>query len=497
MRGLLIATTALVAIAPATAAAQSMSDIEAIVTTLEGELAFIQAFLGDQIEVMLDGAIAAETTVDGIVVRYPALTVASDLEPASERVLFTVPAREVQADVVGDFVELAYDAPVRVTVDRQEGFDDMGGVIWDTVSSVDIEIDNLAGTQTLRVPDGWTMQTNAVASRVSIEPTAAVRRWTLDQVTYDQLSQQGVDALWDVQARSTATGITSAARGRPVIDAAAITAEAAIQGLNEDRLLPLARLFSDLYGLPDEVVTDAVVQKSLFSFLDLLVGSNPVAHTMAYQIEIDDARIIGSGQQVVEGSLFYEFGLAGLGAPEVEITTDVAMTASSTGLLGPPLTDLVPHTIRLSTVVQGLPLRAMMNDLEAAARDGLNPEPFLNDTIRGSAISLTIEEISATSGLTQIAIAGRIETAPSAMIGAVGTVDVSIAGLSDVIAMVQTWGWRNVDSVVAGLTVLQSMGREGVDPETGTPIREYRIELTAEGQLLINGADFLPMFRAL
>src|SRR5262249_26600457 len=91
----------------------------------------------------------------------------------------------------------------------------------------------------------------------------------------------------------------------------------------------------------------------------------------------------------------------------------------------------------------------------------------------------------------QAQLAGVIEASAEAMMGATGKVKLDIAGLDKLVDAVKAQSGPQPPEL-AQLEVLRGFSNRQTGSD-GAPLDHYDIELTAQGQMMVNGKEF-PLF---
>lgn len=175
---------------------------------------------------------------------------------------------------------------------------------------------------------------------------------------------------------------------------------------------------------------------------------------------------------------------------------------------------IVPTTARLDVEANDAPLEALMAEvystLESAGEPELGPKGVRMGTGGGNVQALASMDPMAVLGLLlqsdalleinalfveapigYVAAEGTIDPDPSAAFSAVADISLHIAGLPDMISFAQQMGGDAAQA--AGLaSAIAAMGRDGTD-EDGTAIKEFDFQLTASGEMLLNGNDLSAM----
>lgn len=492
MRRTLLATVAAAALLPAGAAAQTADDIRTVLTTLKNQFTLAQQYAGDQVQLILGGSIGAAATEGRIRVDYPELLLRLPMERGDERLQITLPSHPFTASVGDEAIELVYAGPYTVTIVEQERYDDMGGEQWEDETVVTAAIGAIAGTQDVSIPDGWTLGLDVVASDILVTAMGQPERVTLESVSVFIDGDERADRRWDIDyALSVDGGDLDSGDPAEVIRWGHIGQQVELTALSLDQALAWNATVAEMVEAraPEHEVAQALV--------DLLFGDEPLAQGFTVASSLADLEIDQDGTAITLGDIGYGFGMSGMGGSTIDMALDLAVDGWTSSDVPPETFEVAPQTVRLALSADAVPVRNLIADAEAALRDGMDPAPLMMGTLMNSAASVTVEEVFIVSPLTTLSGAGELRTEPTAMMGAVGTFEFWISGLSDAIAYLAASDMPDADDAVAALTLLQSLGQEMMDGETGEPYRQYRMELTAQGQVLLNGTDFLPLLETL
>lgn len=494
MRRLLLASVATATLIPAGTQAQSGEDARTVVTALKNQLDLATTYLGDQFDVVRSGAIRAVPADGVLLVDYPELVFRMMVEDVYRRFDITLPAYRFPAIVEGETIRLDYGGPYAMTLAWLEGFDDMGGIRWETDTLTTIAMGDVSGSQILRVPDGWTTGADIAVSDVLITTEGEPGQVSLDGMSVVLTSAQRDDRRWDVQSTlSMGSGWVQADRLGQGMRWDGADQAYDITGYSFERAIEWNDLATDLTsrrGVVDE-------QELAQGLVDLWFGEDPLLESLRHSAGVDGLILSDGRTAVTLGAIDYGLGMAGMGGPEIDIALNVGVDGWSASDVPPVVAEIAPQTVRLALAADAIPVRNLIADAEAALRDGMDPTPTMTRTLISSAAVLSVEEVFIESPLTTLSGGGTLRTDPTATMGAVGAFDFRISGLPDTIAYVAGSGMADADETVAALTLLQSLGQETTDAETGEPYRHYRMELTAQGQVLLNGTDFLPLLRTL
>ena len=211
-------------------------------------------------------------------------------------------------------------------------------------------------------------------------------------------------------------------------------------------------------------------------------------------------RISGARFDLGDGSL-------SIGDGTLDLTVDgldsglsslaVAFTVTDLDLpegIGP----LTPEQMTIDLVLRGLPTGRLFEALAAlVAGAGLADSGHalamlglhLQDAMMTSGASIEVNEILLIGDDARLRIAGTIKPTYAAPLGAIAELDISIGGLATLVADARAEPAD--DETLRQLAVLQAVGTAATDPD-GTPVLRYALDITQQGQLLMNGADLMP-----
>jgi hypothetical protein len=120
----------------------------------------------------------------------------------------------------------------------------------------------------------------------------------------------------------------------------------------------------------------------------------------------------------------------------------------------------------------------------------LDPMAFLGIMMQ-SEVEVLLNDFLVEAPIGYVAAQGVIQPDPQAALQATADFNLQIAGLPDMIAFAQSMGGDSAQA--AGFaSLLAAMGRDATDAE-GVAIKEFDLDLTPEGQVLLNGNDLSAM----
>lgn len=204
----------------------------------------------------------------------------------------------------------------------------------------------------------------------------------------------------------------------------------------------------------------------------------------------------------------------GLDQPTADLSFALEVSDMASPQLPPPFAPIIPTLAELDIQASNAPLEVVMNTLydtmgepgepEIGAKGlrmgtgnsgleglaDLDPMMVLGLLLNSDAL-LEINNLLIEAPIGYIAVEGTVDPEPGAAFQAVANITLDIAGLPEMISFAQGMGGEAAQA--AGLaSVITAMGRDGTDEE-GTAIKEFDFQLTAGGQMLLNGNDMSAM----
>ncbi len=291
----------------------------------------------------------------------------------------------------------------------------------------------------------------------------------------------------------------------------------------------------DLTGL-GIVGTTARQRFDLFAeFQDVMRGVDPESEE--FQLAIIDLARRHEGEKWL-GDADYTFSLDGFSFASDDATfaidglsvslvaagldqsaADLGFMVNAAGLqspdLPPPLAPVIPTQVSLDVLAVDAPIEAVTQELygflgdapseeelfgpkgrragvsvSSATLEDIDPMVFLG-LLMTSDVAVQIRDLLVEAPIGYVAGNGVIEPDPAAALQATASIDLQIAGLPEMIAFAQQMGGDAAQ--FAGLaSAVSAMGRDSTDAN-GVPIKAFDLELTAQGQMLLNGNDMSAM----
>lgn len=238
-------------------------------------------------------------------------------------------------------------------------------------------------------------------------------------------------------------------------------------------------------------------------------GAEPPVQSAALTVEPRPALLtsLESRHRISDARFDLGDGSLSIGDGALDLTVDgldsgssslaVAFTVADLDLpaaIGP----LTPEQMTVDLVLRGLPTGRLFEALAAlVAGAGLADSGHavamlglhLQDAMMTSGASIEVNEILLIGDDARLRVAGTIRPTYAAPLGAIARLDISIGGLAGLVADARAEPAD--DETLRQLAVLQAVGTAGTDPD-GTPVLRYALDITQQGQLLMNGADLMP-----
>ncbi|GAB5509236.1 MAG: hypothetical protein Rhims3KO_06370 [Hyphomicrobiales bacterium] len=230
-----------------------------------------------------------------------------------------------------------------------------------------------------------------------------------------------------------------------------------------------------------------------------------------YTIEIDDLAFTIEDVSGTLGSASVNLSGEDLDQPQAQFGVLIDVEDTSSSDLPDQFSQIIPSSMNLDIAAVDAPMDAILNEVRAAIGDTREPEfglkgrrassapgglenldPFaLLGLLLESDALLEINALFVEAPIGYLAAEGTVDPDPSAAFQAVADFTLDIAGLPEMISFAQSMGGDAAQA--AGLaSAIAAMGRDGTDDD-GTAIKEFDFQLTAGGQMLLNGNDLSAM----
>jgi hypothetical protein len=280
-----------------------------------------------------------------------------------------------------------------------------------------------------------------------------------------------------------------------------------------------ARQRLDLFAALQERVQgiDPESEEFLIGFVDVL-RANAGAKWIGdadYAMGLDELSFTIEDVSGSLGELGVTMAASDLDAPAAQL--EIAMQASDIGTsdVPPQFAQLIPSQARIDLVAVDAPIEAFSDrifgylgeapsDAELFGPKGrragvgnpmanlqnIDPMEFLG-ILMSSDVEVLLRDFLVEAPIGYVAAEGTVQPDPQAALQATADLNLQIAGLPEMIAFAQQMGGEAAEGA-AFVSVLSAMGRDATDND-GQAIKEFDLELTQSGQVLLNGNDMSAM----
>lgn len=170
-------------------------------------------------------------------------------------------------------------------------------------------------------------------------------------------------------------------------------------------------------------------------------------------------------------------------------------------------TDVIPGHVVLDIAATRLPNGALWQACRDWARTMATSPPevagaLLTDRLRAAvfaaATQIEIRRLEISAPRFSVEAQGALRADPAALYNVTAELDVAIHGLDRLVQSMSVMSENDAEAAKAAgvLALLQALGALEHD-ETGAPYRRYRVAVSADGKVTLNGADLAPLLRAL
>lgn len=273
----------------------------------------------------------------------------------------------------------------------------------------------------------------------------------------------------------------------------------------------------DLFAILQERVQGVDPDTPAFAeaFLDTLRehGSEKWLGDAQYSMAMNDLAFTIEDVSGTLGSADMTMTAEGLDQPNAQLGLRFSMEDASSSDLPAQFAQIIPTISELDITAVDAPLEPILNEVYAALGQASAPEVGLKGNRAGtgsvagglenldpfallgllleSDALLEINSLFVEAPIGYIAANGTVDPDPRATFQAVADVSFHVAGLPEMISFAQRMGGEAAQA--AGLaSAIAAMGRDSTDSD-GTAIKEFDVELTASGQVLLNGDDLSAM----
>ncbi|HEY0835272.1 MAG TPA: hypothetical protein VGE72_15315, partial [Azospirillum sp.] len=165
--------------------------------------------------------------------------------------------------------------------------------------------------------------------------------------------------------------------------------------------------------------------------------------------------------------------------------------------------DFMPRSMDLAMSIGKVPTAALSQAFSSSSVPGLDIATagamagfqFLG-ALGQAGSEIKLDRLSVVTAAAAGTLNGQATFTQNATFGAVGAFSLVMRGLDTAIKVLQPKRGAKPDPDTQGsiqaLTMIQALGQQSKD-ERGQELRTYRIDLTPEGKLLLNGTDLVPL----
>ncbi|MGH6930293.1 MAG: hypothetical protein ACREEV_18390, partial [Dongiaceae bacterium] len=166
----------------------------------------------------------------------------------------------------------------------------------------------------------------------------------------------------------------------------------------------------------------------------------------------------------------------------------------------PATKDLIPHELAINVALENLPVQEIWNGtIDAFASADMSTDEgssmamfmlmgLLQQSLVHGKSRMALNDWRIVNALAQAQLDGVIEASAESMLGAVGQVKLDVTGLDKLIDSVRANFGPEADEM-AMLEVMRGFSTRQTAAD-GTIVDHYDIDLTPEGQLLVNGKEY-------
>ncbi len=248
---------------------------------------------------------------------------------------------------------------------------------------------------------------------------------------------------------------------------------------------------------PDAKETEAALRRNLAMIQGIAAGFTGKMRVSDLAVTAPgDGSTFSIGQQSIHGSVD---GLTS-GRSTLSVGYDLE------GLKVQPnqaLQPFLPEKVEISIAAADLPNAALWSVLEhgatgESATGGDQIAAQLMAAMTQSNSRLRVDSLRVDTPSAAASLKGEARFDNKAAMGVVAGFDAVVRGLEAAVKQLQPAPGAKPDddtqNLLAGLAMLQAMGAPGKD-ETGRDVRTYKLEVAADGKLLLNGADMSALLQ--
>ena len=281
-------------------------------------------------------------------------------------------------------------------------------------------------------------------------------------------------------------------------------------GATERQRLDLFALFAERMRGIDPEDDEAVGQ--LFAEMLVAHGDEKWLGSASFGFALEAMAFAGEDATFSIGVLDSMVSAADLDQPASDLGIRMSFADIASPDLPPAMAPVIPTVGELDLLAADAPLEAVLGEVrgrlgsgaaemgpkgrrmgtgvDLAALEALDPMQLLGIVLASDAL-VTLERLFVEAPIGYVEASGTVDPDPAAALQMTAALDVTIAGLPEMIAFAQQMGGDAAEA--AGLaSAIAAMGRDATDAG-GRATKQFDLEVTAQGQVLLNGNDLSPM----
>jgi hypothetical protein len=325
-------------------------------------------------------------------------------------------------------------------------------------------------------------------------------------------AEQGTDGRTDQQAKGRATALRAEIPGEGTFEIAEIEVETGVTGMDLEAYAQLTKEYQALatrQGGPSE--TD------LAAFIQRMSGLNVLPGSFAERFAVSDVRATDAAGQTLfsldRGEL--DFAASGFDQALAEVRIglkheNLEMGESLRAEAG-PIGALAPRNMGLVAALERLPadriwqsvLRTLSFALMQGGQEGQDPTAMnqimmfmlmgeVLPALTEAGTQLKLPHFLIESEVSSMTAEGTFDVDPTSPLGVTGAMDVAITGLDDVIVLLEAEvnaGNQDAFGALGMANWMRILAQRETNGQ-GQAVDRYSLQLTPDGQTLLNGQPF-------
>ncbi|MDX1576480.1 MAG: hypothetical protein R3285_09815 [Kiloniellales bacterium] len=337
-------------------------------------------------------------------------------------------------------------------------------------------------------------------------------RLAMDRLGGVSRAEQTSDGHTDQRAKGRATSLRAEIPGQGAFEIDEIEVDTEVTGMDLEAYAQLTREYEALAAREG-----GASQADLSAFIQRMSGLDILPASFAERFAVSGLRVVdASGRTQVQLS-GGELDLAasgldqtlaevrfGLKHENLEMGESLRAQAGSMGALMPRNMGLVAALERLPAdrIWQAV-LRTMSFMVMQGGQEGQDPAAMnqimmfmlmgeILPALTEAGAQLKLPHVLIESEAAKLTAKGAFDVNPTVPQGVTGTMDVAVTGLDDVIALLEAEvnaGNQEAFGALGMANWMKTLGRREINGES-RPVDHYNLQLTADGQTLLNGQPF-------